>query len=135
MIYVVATDQELHLQQLFKLVELTGNEDLRSRISHVSFGLVLGMSTRRGTVVFLDDVLRDVGEKMHEVMRKNDIKYTRVADPERAADILGISSVMVQDMSGKRYDLFTSEYYLKNTLKLASLTALGSTITDSILTQ
>ncbi|KAF2107592.1 arginyl-tRNA synthetase [Lophiotrema nucula] len=102
MIYVVATDQELHLKQLFKLIELTGNEDLRSRITHVSFGLVLGMSTRRGTVVFLDDVLRDVGEKMHEVMRKNETKYARVSDPERTADILGISSVMVQDMSGKR---------------------------------
>ncbi|CAI6292652.1 unnamed protein product [Periconia digitata] len=102
MIYVVATDQELHLKQLFKLVELTGHDDLRSRISHVSFGLVLGMSTRRGTVVFLDDVLRDVGEKMHEVMRKNEVKYAQVADPVKTADILGISSVMVQDMSGKR---------------------------------
>ena len=102
MIYVVATDQELHLKQLFKLVELIGPEDLRPRIEHVSFGLVLGMSTRRGTVVFLDDVLRDVGEKMHEVMKKNEAKYSRIADPERTADILGISSVMVQDMSGKR---------------------------------
>ncbi|KAF2004111.1 putative Arginyl-tRNA synthetase, cytoplasmic [Amniculicola lignicola CBS 123094] len=102
MIYVVATDQELHLKQLFKLVELTGNDGLRSRISHVSFGLVLGMSTRRGTVVFLDDVLKDVGEKMHDVMRKNEAKYAQVLDPEKTADILGISSVMVQDMSGKR---------------------------------
>lgn len=102
MVYVVATDQELHLKQLFKLIELTGNDDLRSRVTHVNFGLVLGMSTRRGTVVFLDDVLRDVGEKMHEVMRKNEVKYAQVVDPERTADILGISSVMVQDMSGKR---------------------------------
>ncbi|RMZ70184.1 hypothetical protein GMOD_00000244 [Pyrenophora seminiperda CCB06] len=102
MMYVVASDQELHLKQLFKLIELTGNEDLHSRITHVNFGLVLGMSTRRGTVVFLDDVLKDVGEKMHEVMRKNETKYAQVADPERTADVLGISSVMVQDMSGKR---------------------------------
>ncbi|KAF2635715.1 hypothetical protein P280DRAFT_484382 [Massarina eburnea CBS 473.64] len=60
------------------------------------------MRTRRRTVVFLDDVLKDVGEKMHEVMRKNEKKYAQVSDPERTADILGISSVMVQDMSGKR---------------------------------
>jgi arginyl-tRNA synthetase len=106
MIYVVATDQELHLKQLFKLIELTSEDDLRSRISHVNFGLVLGMSTRRGTVVFLDDVLRDVGEKMHEVMRKNETKYAQVSDPKKTADILGISSVMVQDMSGKRYVIF-----------------------------
>jgi arginyl-tRNA synthetase len=103
MIYVVASDQERHLKQLFKLMELTENHELRSRITHVSFGLVLGMSTRRGTVLFLDDVLRDVAEKMHEVMRRNEVKYAQVSDPERTADILGISSVMVQDMTGKRY--------------------------------
>ena len=53
--------------------------------------------------MFLDDVLRDVGDKMHEVMKKNEAKYARVIDPLKTADILGISSVMVQDMSGKRY--------------------------------
>ncbi|KAF2492825.1 arginyl-tRNA synthetase [Lophium mytilinum] len=94
MMYVVATDQDLHLKQLFKIVELIGHDDLRSRVTHVNFGLVLGMSTRRGTAVFLDDVLRD----------KNEAKYAQVVDPEKIADILGISSVMVQDMSGKRFN-------------------------------
>lgn len=40
---------------------------------------------------------------MHEVMRKNEAKYSQVEDPEGTADTLGISSVMTQDMSGKRY--------------------------------
>ncbi|PVH92138.1 arginyl-tRNA synthetase [Periconia macrospinosa] len=102
MIYVAAAKQGLHFNQLFKLMELTGNNELRSRISHVDFGMVLGMSTRKGTVVFLDDVLKDVGEKMHEVMRKNAAKYALIKYPERTADILGISSVIVQDMKGKR---------------------------------
>jgi arginyl-tRNA synthetase len=102
MIYVVASDQELHMKQLFKIVELTGNKELHAKLSHISFGLVLGMSTRRGTVKFLDDVLRDVGEKMHEIMKKNETKYSQIEDPAKTADILGISSVMVQDMSGKR---------------------------------
>ena len=101
MIYVVAQSQELHLKQLFKLVELM-DADLASKLSHVGFGLVRGMSTRKGTVVFLDDVLRDVGKKMHEVMKANETKYAQVAEPERVADILGITSVMVQDMSSKR---------------------------------
>lgn len=103
MIYVVASDQVLHMQQLFKIIDLTGNKSLRAKVSHVTFGLVLGMSTRRGTVKFLDDILRDVGEHMHEVMRKNEAKYQEVEDPKGIADILGISSVMVQDMTGKRY--------------------------------
>lgn len=60
------------------------------------------MSTRKGTVKFLDDILRDVGEKMHDVMRKNTAKYEQVDNPEQTADTLGITAVMVQDMTGKR---------------------------------
>lgn len=102
MIYVVASAQDLHLKQLFKIVELMGMTDLAKKVQHINFGLVLGMSTRRGTVKFLDDILRDVADKMHEVMQKNQAKYEQVENPLAVADILGISSVMVQDMSGKR---------------------------------
>ncbi|KAI5918369.1 arginyl-tRNA synthetase [Camillea tinctor] len=101
-IYVIASQQDLHVKQFFKIVELLGYQDIASKAQHVNFGLVLGMSTRRGTAKFLDDILRDVGDHMHEVMRKNDDKYKQVENPEATADILGISSVMVQDMSGKR---------------------------------
>jgi len=102
MIYVVASQQDLHLKQLFKIIELLGHKDIAAKCQHVNFGMVLGMSTRKGTVKFLDDILRDVADKMHETMRKNDDKYAQVADPEATADVLGISSVMCQDMSGKR---------------------------------
>lgn len=40
---------------------------------------------------------------MHEVMKRNQDKYAQVENPEKVADILGISSVMVQDMTGKRF--------------------------------
>lgn len=102
MIYVVASAQDLHLKQLFKTVELMGHEDIAKKCQHINFGLVLGMSTRKGTVKFLDDILRDVADTMHEVMKKNESKYAQIENPEAVADILGISSVMVQDMSGKR---------------------------------
>ncbi|OBR14652.1 Arginyl-tRNA synthetase [Colletotrichum higginsianum IMI 349063] len=101
MIYVVASQQDLHLKQLFKIIELMGYTETAKKCQHINFGMVLGMSTRKGTVKFLDDILRDVGDKMHEVMRKNETKYNQVENPEATADILGISSVMVQDMSGK----------------------------------
>jgi len=101
MIYVVAASQEVHLKQLFKLVDFI-DPKLAPKVSHVGFGLVRGMSTRKGTVVFLDDVLKEVGETMHSVMRKNESKYAQISDPDATADILGISSVMVQDMTGKR---------------------------------
>ncbi|RDW59891.1 putative arginyl-tRNA synthetase [Coleophoma cylindrospora] len=102
MIYVVASQQDLHLKQLFKIVELIGYKELAAKVQHINFGMVLGMSTRKGTVKFLDDILRDVADKMHEVMQKNQSKYEQVENPLAVADVLGISSVMVQDMSGKR---------------------------------
>lgn len=107
MIYVVASAQDLHLKQLFKIIDLMGHKDIAQKCQHINFGLVLGMSTRKGTVKFLDDILRDVGDKMHEVMKRNDDKYKQVDDPEATADILGISSVMVQDMTGKRINNYT----------------------------
>ena len=102
MIYVIASQQDMHVAQLFKIVELMGLKSLSSRCKHINFGMVLGMSTRRGNVKFLDEILRDVGDKMHEVMKINQNKYEQVDDPERTADTLGISAVMVQDMTGKR---------------------------------
>ncbi|KAI4227161.1 MAG: hypothetical protein L6R36_002599 [Xanthoria steineri] len=102
LVYVVASQQELHLAQLFKILELMGHADIAEKCQHISFGMVQGMSTRKGTVKFLDDILRDVGEKMHEVMQTNKTKYEQVENPEQTADTLGITAVMVQDMSGKR---------------------------------
>jgi arginyl-tRNA synthetase len=103
MIYVVASAQDLHLRQLFKIIELLGHKEIAAKCQHINFGLVLGMSTRKGTVKFLDDILRDVADKMHETMKKNEDKYNQVQNPEATADTLGISSVMVQDMTGKRH--------------------------------
>ena len=102
MLYVVASQQDQYLAQLFKILELMGHADIVKKCQHINFGMVLGMSTRKGTVKFLDDILRDVGEKMHEVMQKNQSKYEQIEDPEQTADTLGITAVMVQDMTGKR---------------------------------
>ncbi|EAQ91733.1 arginyl-tRNA synthetase [Chaetomium globosum CBS 148.51] len=107
MIYVVASAQDLHLKQLFKIIELLGHNEIASKCQHINFGLVLGMSTRKGTVKFLDDILRDVADKMHETMKKNETKYSQVENPDATADTLGISSVMVQDMTGKRINNYT----------------------------
>jgi arginyl-tRNA synthetase len=102
MIYVIASQQDLHVKQFFKIVELMGYKDIAAKVQHINFGLVLGMSTRKGTVKFLNDILRDVGDYMHDVMKKNQEKYQQVENPEAVADILGISAVMCQDMAGKR---------------------------------
>ena len=56
MIYVVAMQQNHHFAQLFELLKMMGYE-WYNRCFHVSFGLVKGMSTRKGKVVFLSDIL------------------------------------------------------------------------------
>ncbi|KAJ2160309.1 arginyl-tRNA synthetase [Coemansia sp. RSA 552] len=100
-IYVVSSQQDHHLKQLFKTIELLGLP-YADRFQHINYGLVKGMSTRKGTVVFLDDMLRESKEKMHDVMRANEGKYQDVADPEHVADVLGMTAMAVQDMSAKR---------------------------------
>ncbi|KAK0703702.1 arginyl-tRNA synthetase [Lasiosphaeria miniovina] len=104
MVYVVMSEQEAHLKWLFLTMELMGEPytALSKKMKHISFGKVRGMSTRRGTVVFLDDVVNDVTDFMHEQMRGNATKYSEVADPAQTAEALAVSAIMVQDMLGKR---------------------------------
>ena len=125
MIYVISSQQDAYVSQLFKIMELMGRKEVSDKCVLVNFGMVLGMSTRKGTVKFLDDILRDVGDKMHEVMRKNEKKYEQVENPAQTADTLGISAVMVQDMRGKRY---VEDF---KTLNHADLHCTESTTTNS----
>lgn len=101
MIYVIASQQDLHTAQFFEILKQLGFDWAKS-LEHVNFGMVQGMSTRKGTVVFLDNILEETKEKMHDVMKKNEAKYAQIEDPERVADLIGISAVMIQDMQSKR---------------------------------
>ncbi|CAO1616566.1 unnamed protein product [Parajaminaea phylloscopi] len=113
MIYVVASQQDLHLAQFFKVLDLMGYEWASSkegRLQHINFGMVLGMSTRKGTAVFLEHILEEAKDNMHNVMKSNEQKYAQVAEPERTADIVGQSAVKIQDMSGKRINNYNFDW-------------------------
>lgn len=101
LVYIVATQQDLHFQQVFKALELM-DMPFANDCHHVAFGRVAGMSTRKGTVVFLETILDTARETMHEVMKKNDAKYAQIENPDYVADVIGISAVMIQDMSARR---------------------------------
>ncbi|KAF9408564.1 hypothetical protein BGZ94_002270, partial [Podila epigama] len=101
MYYIVASQQDLHLKQLFKILELLGF-DWAKKVTHLNFGMVGGMSTRKGTVVFLEDILEETRDSMHEVMKKNEHKYAQIEDPLQVADNIGISAIMIQDASARR---------------------------------
>lgn len=101
MFYIIASQQDLHTAQFFKILDLMGYEWAKN-LKHINFGMVQGMSTRRGTVVFLDNILEETKNAMHDVMKKNEAKYAQVQNPEEIADLVGISAVLIQDMSAKR---------------------------------
>lgn len=48
MIYVVSSQQDLHLAQFIKVIHLL-EYPWADRLQHVNYGLVLGMSTRKGS--------------------------------------------------------------------------------------
>ena len=101
MIYVVSSQQDLHLSQFFKILELMGFPWAKSLV-HINYGLVQGMSTRKGTVVFLDQIIKEAGNVMHEQMLKNEDKYNAVENPEETSLEIGITGVKIQDMAAKR---------------------------------
>jgi len=107
MIYVIMDQQDAHMQRLFKVLSLLGYTSLSQRVQHINFGRVKGMSTRKGTVKYLDDVIEECSTFMHETMRKNEEKYAQLQDPEKTSETLGITAMMVQDMSGKRINGYT----------------------------
>jgi arginyl-tRNA synthetase len=100
-IYVVSSQQDLHLAQLFKTMEVMG-KPFAKHMLHINYGLVKGMKTRKGQVVFLDDILDEAKETMHAVMKLNADKYAQVGDPEGTSDVLAVSAVVVQDMAARR---------------------------------
>lgn len=99
--YVVGTPQQHHFKQFFKLLEMMGSK-AAGKCQHIGFGQVMGMKTRVGEVVFLSDILDAAKSKMLAVMKENEEKLKEVKDPETTADQLGISAIIVQDLSAKR---------------------------------
>jgi arginyl-tRNA synthetase len=98
--YVVGLPQSHHFKQLFKIFELCGYQ-FRDRCVHMAFGSVEGMSSRKGNVVFLEQILDITKEEMHNVMRKNESKYAQIEDPDMVSDLVGMSSIIIQDFSGR----------------------------------
>ncbi|XP_062857106.1 probable arginine--tRNA ligase, mitochondrial [Trichomycterus rosablanca] len=99
MIYVTDKSQCLHFQQLFHILRLMDRQ-WADRCIHVPFGLVKGMSTRRGEVVFLEDVIDEARNRM--IHNMNQSKTSKeLSDQELTAEQIGISALIVQDFKGR----------------------------------
>uniref|UniRef100_A0A668UR52 Probable arginine--tRNA ligase, mitochondrial n=1 Tax=Oreochromis aureus TaxID=47969 RepID=A0A668UR52_OREAU len=98
MIYVTDKSQENHFSQLFQILLAMGHS-WADGCRHVSFGLVQGMKTRTGEVVFLEDVLDEARARMlHNMSQSNTTK--ELENPEETAEKVGISALIIQDFKG-----------------------------------
>lgn len=101
-LYVVATQQNLHFKQLWKILELMGY-DLYKGCKHIPFGMVSlkdqTLSTRKGQVVFLEDVLNKAIEKTREIMENRD---DTVENIDEVSKIVGIGAVKFQELYNNR---------------------------------
>jgi arginyl-tRNA synthetase len=102
MLYVVDVAQSLHFRQLFKVLELMGY-DWHARCKHVVFGRLRfkegGMSTRKGKVIFLEDVLNEAIRLTREII---DEKNPDLPDKEQIAQDIGIGAMIFADLDSRR---------------------------------
>lgn len=93
-LYVVATQQNLHFRQLFKVLELMGREWAKNMV-HVQFGMVSyegqPLSTRHGHVVFLADVIENTVKKARGIIEE---KNPDLSDKDEVAESVGVGAVM-----------------------------------------
>ncbi|MDU4891875.1 MAG: arginine--tRNA ligase [Clostridium sp.] len=101
-IYVVAKDQTLHFKQVFTTVKKMGY-DWADDCIHVSFGLVRfpdkKLSTRKGNVVFLEDLLYEAISKTEEII--ND-KNPNLENKKEVAKKVGIGAVVFTYLKNSR---------------------------------
>ena len=93
-LYVVAYQQNLHFKQFFKVLEMMG-KDWAQDLVHVAYGMVSleegTMSTRKGNVVFLEDVINKCIEKAYTII---DEKNPELEGKMDVAQKVGVGAVI-----------------------------------------
>ncbi len=93
-LYVVAYQQNLHFKQFFKVLELMGKEWAKDLV-HVAYGMVSleegTMSTRKGNVVFLEDVIAKCIDKAYAII---DEKNPNLENKLETAQKVGVGAVI-----------------------------------------
>ncbi|MFJ7183507.1 arginine--tRNA ligase [Lysinibacillus xylanilyticus] len=113
--YVVGNEQSLHFKQLFKVIEKMGY-DWAKDLQHVPFGMILKegkkMSTRKGKIVLLADVLK---EAIATAKRNIEEKNPNLEDKENVAYQVGVGAVIFNDLKNDRlHDIEFSIEHMMN---------------------
>lgn len=102
MVYVVGHEQRLHFQQVFAVLNKMGYDWARDMV-HVPFGFILKdgkkMSTRKGKVVLLEEVLKEA----IQLAKKNiETKNPNLANKDDVAHAVGVGAVIFHDLKHER---------------------------------
>lgn len=113
-IYVVGSAQKLHFMQWIKIIELMGYDWAKDCV-HVDFGMVAledgSLSTRKGKVVFIEDVLKKAIEQTQKIIEE---KNPNLSDKEIVAKQVGVGAVVFQELYTSRNKDYT--FSLEKTL-------------------
>ncbi len=109
-LYVVARDQALHFAQLFRVLKAIG-KPWADRCIHVAFGRIAGMSTRKGEVVLLTDVLDEAHARALDKVRENQAAgRIHTEDAETLAEQVGLGAVVFGDLKNRRNSDYTFDW-------------------------
>ena len=101
-LYVVGTDQVLHFQQIFAVLDKL-DPWFKGRMLHTPFGMVKlpdgKMSTRKGNVIFLEDVLDEARERVAAIIEE---KNPDLKDKAEVSEMLGMGAVVFFDAMNDR---------------------------------
>ncbi|MCR5102921.1 MAG: arginine--tRNA ligase [Eubacterium sp.] len=104
-LYVTGQEQKLHFAQVFKVMELLGNEWAKDSLVHIPYGLVsLGgekLSSRDGKVVFAEDILKEAISKIRNIIEEKNPELSN-EEKDEAARIVGVGSVIFNDLYNQR---------------------------------
>ena len=104
-LYVTGQEQKLHFAQVFKVMELLGNEWAKDNLIHIPYGLVSlsgeKLSTRGGNVIYAEDILHEAINKIKEIINEKNPDLSE-EEKENAARIVGVGSVIFNDLYNQR---------------------------------
>lgn len=109
-LYVVASAQSDHFKQVFKVVHLLEEAEkvppenrVAARAKHIDFGWVKfgdkAMSTRRGNIVFLEDVVNQACELAKQKIREKNPELKKI---DETALMIGVGAVIFSQLSVRR---------------------------------
>ena len=102
-LYVTGQEQKLHFAQVFKVVELLGNEWAKDQLVHIPYGLVslngAKLATREGNVIYAEDILLEAISKIKKTIGE---KNPNLEDKDEVARIVGVGAVIFNDLYNQR---------------------------------